>query len=89
MVTHTNSSLIKQKNKKEPEEVKSKDRVIRKNLDRIRVSAATAQPSNPSRRSQVSLTEKFLQEFTSTLSDRQRQKLRVKEMKENKKQELE
>jgi len=50
---------MKQKTKKEPEEVKSKDGVIRRNLDRIRVSAATPQSSNTSRRSQVSLTEKF------------------------------
>ena len=56
---------MKWKTKKEPEEVKSKDGVIRKNLDRIQVSAATPLPSNPSRRSQVGLTEKFLQEFTS------------------------
>ena len=55
---------MKQKTKKEREEVKSKDGDIRRNLDRIRVSATTLLPSNPSRRSQVTLTEKFLQEFT-------------------------
>ena len=40
----------------EPEEVKSKDGVIRRNLDRIRISAATPLPPNPSRFSQVRLT---------------------------------
>jgi len=58
-------SQIKWKTKKEPKEVKSNDGVIRRNLDRIRISAATPLPSNPSRYSQVSLTENFLQEFTS------------------------
>ena len=41
--------LMKRKTKKEPKETKSKDGVIKRNLDRIRVSAATPQPSNPSR----------------------------------------
>ena len=36
------------------EQAKSKDDVIRRNLDRIRVSAATSPPSNPSWCSQVS-----------------------------------
>ena len=53
--------IKKRKTKKESEEVKSKDGVIRGNLDRIRVSAATPQPSTPSRCSQVSLAEKILQ----------------------------
>ena len=35
--------------------VKSKDGVIRRNLDRILVSEVTPQPSNESRHSQVSL----------------------------------
>ena len=45
-------------NQKEPEQAKSKDEVIRWNLDMIRVSAATSLPSNPSRNSQVSLIQK-------------------------------
>ena len=40
-------------NQKEPKQAKSKDEVIRKNLERIRISAATPLPSNPSRHSQV------------------------------------
>ena len=43
---------------KEPEPAKSKDEVIRRNLDRIHISAATPLPSNPSRHSQVSLIQK-------------------------------
>ena len=34
---------------KEPEQAKSKDEVIRRNRDRIHISAATLLPSNPSR----------------------------------------
>ena len=49
--------MMKQNTKKEPKEVKRKDWVIRRNLDRIRVSAAPPLPSNPSRHSQVSLAE--------------------------------
>ena len=45
-------------NHKEPKQEKSKVEVIRRNLDRIRISAATPLPSNPSRHSQVSLIEK-------------------------------
>ena len=41
-------------NQKEPEQAKRKDEVIRRNLDRIHISAATPLPSNPSRHSQVS-----------------------------------
>ena len=33
---------------KEPEQAKSKDEVIRRNLDRIHISAAAPLPSNPS-----------------------------------------
>ena len=40
---------------KEPKQAKSKDEIIRRNLDRIRVSTATPAPSNPCRCSQVSL----------------------------------
>ena len=38
-------------NQKEPKQAKSKDEVIRRNLDRIRVSTATPLPSNSSRHS--------------------------------------
>ena len=43
---------------KESEQAISKDEVIRRNLDRIHISAATPLPSNPSRHSQVSLFQK-------------------------------
>ena len=43
---------------KEPEQAKQKDQVIRRNLDRIPISAATPLPSNPSRQSQVRLIKK-------------------------------
>ena len=43
---------------KEPEQAKTKDEVIRRNLDRIQVSPATPLPSNPSMHSQVSLVQK-------------------------------
>ena len=45
-------------NQKEPKQAKIKYDVIRRNLDRIRISAATSLPSNPSRHSQVSLIQK-------------------------------
>ena len=45
-------------NQKEREQAKSKDEVIRRNLDRIHISAATPLPSNPSRHSQVSIIQK-------------------------------
>ena len=45
-------------NQKEPEQAKSKDEVIRRNLDRIRASDVTPPPLNPSRHSQVSLIQK-------------------------------
>ena len=45
-------------NQKEPEQAKRKDEVIRRNLDRIRISAATPPHSNTSRHSQVSLIQK-------------------------------
>ena len=44
---------------KEPKQAKSKDEVIRRNLDRIHISAATPLPSNPSRCSQVNLIQKI------------------------------
>ena len=40
---------------KEPEQAKSKDEVIRRNQDRIRISAVTSLLSNPSTHSQVNL----------------------------------
>ena len=43
---------------KEPEQAKSKDAVIKRNLDRIWVSAAATLPSNSSRCSKVSLLQK-------------------------------
>ena len=42
-------------NQNEPKQAKSKDEVIRRNLDRIHISAATPLPSNLSRHSQVIL----------------------------------
>ena len=45
-------------NQKEHKQAKSKDEVIRRNLDGIHISAATPLPSNPSRNSQVSLFQK-------------------------------
>ena len=47
-------------NQKEPKQAKSKDEVIRRNLDRIRISAATPLPSNISKHSQVSLIQKII-----------------------------
>ena len=43
---------------KEPKQVKSKYEVIRSNLDKTHISAATPLPSNSSRHSQVSLIQK-------------------------------
>ena len=45
-------------NQKEPKQAKSKDEVIKRNLDRIHISAAAPLPSNSSRHSQVSLIQK-------------------------------
>ena len=45
-------------NEKEHKQAKRKDEVIRRNLDRIHISAATPLPPNPSRHSQVSLIQK-------------------------------
>ena len=50
-------TVVHWSNQKEPEQSKSKDDVIRRNLDRIHISAATPLPSNPSRHSQVSLIQ--------------------------------
>ena len=50
-------TILHWSNQKEPERAKSKDEVIRRNLDRIRITAATPLPSNPSRHSQVSLIQ--------------------------------
>ena len=43
---------------KDPKQAKSKDEVIRTNLDRICISAATPLPSNPSTHNQVSLIQR-------------------------------
>ena len=48
-------TVLQWSNQKETKQAKSKDEVIRRNLDRIRISAAAPLPSNPSRHSQVSL----------------------------------
>ena len=45
-------------NQKEPKQGKSKDEVIRRNLDRIHISAVTPLPSNTSSHSQVILIQK-------------------------------
>ena len=48
-------TVVHWSHQKEPKQAKSKDEVIRRNLDRIHISTATPLPSNPSRHSQVSL----------------------------------
>ena len=45
-------------NQKERKQAKIKDKVIRSNLDRIHISAATPLPSNPSRHSKVNPIQK-------------------------------
>ena len=50
-------TLLQLSHQKEPEQAKSKDEVIRRNLDRIHISAASPLLSNPSRNSQVSLIQ--------------------------------
>ena len=51
--------------RRNPNKQKTKDEVIRRSLDRIRISAGTPLPSNPSRHSKVTLTKKkFLYIFT-------------------------
>ena len=74
--------IMKRETKKEPVEVKSKDAVIRRNLDRIWVSAATPQPSNPSRHGQMSLPEIFCKNSLLLREiDYEREEWRLKEMK--------
>ena len=55
-------TVLRWSHQKEPKKAKSKDEVTRRNLDRnlnrIRISADTPLPSNPSRHSQVSLIKK-------------------------------
>ena len=53
------STVLHWSHHKEPKQAKSKDEVIRRNLDRIRISAATPLPPNPSRHSQVSLIQRI------------------------------
>ena len=50
-------TVLNWSNQEEPKQAKSKDEVIRRNLDRIHISAATL-TSNPSRHSQVSHIKK-------------------------------
>ena len=52
------ATVLHWSNQKEPEQVKSKDEGIRRNLNMIHISAAATLPSNPSRHSQVSLIKK-------------------------------
>ena len=51
-------TLLHWGNQKTPKTSKKQREVIRRNLDRIRISAATPLPSNPSRHSQVSFIQK-------------------------------
>ena len=46
-------------NQKEPKQAKSRDEVIRRNLNRIHISAATPLPSNPSSNNQVRVIHKI------------------------------
>ena len=48
-------TILHWSHQQDPEQAKSKDEVIRRNLDRIHISAATPLPSNPSRHSQVNM----------------------------------
>jgi len=48
-------SVLHWSHQKEPKQAKSKDEVIRRNLDRIHISAAAPPPTNPHRHGQVSL----------------------------------
>ena len=51
-------SVLHWSHQKEPKQAKSKDEIIRMNLDRIHISPAATLPSNPFRHSQVSLIKK-------------------------------
>ena len=53
-------------NQKEPKQAKIKDDIIRRNLDKIHISAATTLPSNTSRHSQVNLIQKKIKETKRT-----------------------
>ena len=48
-------TVLHSSNQKEPKQEKSKDDIIRRNLDRIHISATTPLPSNPFRDSQMNL----------------------------------
>ena len=50
-------TLLHWSHQKEPKQAQSKDEVIRRNLDRIRISDAATLPTNPSRHSQVNLIQ--------------------------------
>ena len=54
-------TVLRWSNQKGPKQAKRKDEVIRRNLDRIRISAAVPLPSNPCRHSQISLIKKAKQ----------------------------
>ena len=54
---HQIGTLLHLSNQKEPKQAKSKDEVLRRNLDRIHISAATPPPLNPSRHSLLSLIQ--------------------------------
>ena len=58
MVDQT-GTVLHWSHQKEPKEAKRNDEVIRRNLDKIHISAATPLPSNPSRHSQVNLIPKI------------------------------
>ena len=62
---HQIGTVLHWSNQKEPKQAKSKDKAIRRNLDRIRIPAAAPLPSNPCRHSQVSLIQKKKKEPTS------------------------
>ena len=51
-------TVVHWSNQKEPNQAKSKDEVIRRNLDRIHISAATPLPTNPSRHMQSLIQKK-------------------------------
>ena len=49
--------VIKRKTKKKPEEVKSKDGVIRRNLDRIRVSGIESKRDEREEKAQIKMNK--------------------------------
>ena len=70
---HQIGTALHWSNQKEPEQTKRKDEVIRRNLDRIHISAATPLPSDyPSRHSQVSLIQKIYIKKTKKSPDQKK-----------------